>query len=133
MKQERTTPAWQAARGFFFNLSDGPPPLSLTYREPNSAPAHQFVCSGSNLPEDYLAASPARTAQPAECTWLTVARQVVVGEFVGADSSTVESVFIGLRHLAWHPTAHAALRRLAGEPACLNGIRDAIRTLTEDV
>jgi hypothetical protein len=44
--------------------------------------------------------------------WLTVARQILAGEFEGADSSTVASVSIGLRSIL-HPLCQRALERLA--------------------
>jgi hypothetical protein len=44
--------------------------------------------------------------------WLHVAKQVLAGEFVKADSSTVASVTIGLRSVL-HPLCQRALERLA--------------------
>jgi hypothetical protein len=47
-----------------------------------------------------------------DCTpWLHVARQVLAGEFDGADSSTVASLKIGLRSIQ-HQTCQQALARL---------------------
>jgi hypothetical protein len=43
--------------------------------------------------------------------WLHVAKQVINGEFVGADSSLRESLAIGLRGIA-HPVCRDALKRL---------------------
>lgn len=43
--------------------------------------------------------------------WLHVAKQVLAGEFVGADSSTVESLTIGLRSIN-HPACQRAFERL---------------------
>jgi hypothetical protein len=43
--------------------------------------------------------------------WLHVARQILAGEFEGADSSTVESLTIGLRSIQ-HPRCQQALSRL---------------------
>ena len=43
--------------------------------------------------------------------WLHVARQVLAGEFDGADSSTVASLTIGLRGIV-HPLCVQALARL---------------------
>jgi hypothetical protein len=43
--------------------------------------------------------------------WLHVARQILAGEFVGADRSTVESLTIGLRSIV-HPLCQRALERL---------------------
>ena len=44
--------------------------------------------------------------------WLHVARQILAGEFEGADSSTVASLTIGLRSIL-HPLCQRALERLA--------------------
>ena len=54
-----------------------------------------------------------RTIQltPDQVPWLHVARQVLNGEFVGADSSTVASLTFGLRSIP-HPTCKQALARL---------------------
>jgi hypothetical protein len=43
--------------------------------------------------------------------WLHIARQVLAGEFEGADASTREAVFIGLRGVP-HPACKQALERL---------------------
>ena len=49
------------------------------------------------------------TQLPPDCVpWLHVARQVLAGEFVGADSSTVASLTIGLRGIR-HPLCKQAL------------------------
>ena len=44
--------------------------------------------------------------------WLHVARQVLAGEFEGANTSTIESVAIGLRGID-HSRCQEALKRLA--------------------
>ena len=50
----------------------------------------------------------------ADCVpWLHVARQVLAGEFDGADRSTVESLIIGVRGIQ-HPLLQQALIRLKG-------------------
>jgi hypothetical protein len=46
-----------------------------------------------------------------EMPWLHVARQVLAGEFDGADCSTVESLIIGLRGID-HLTCQRALNNL---------------------
>lgn len=48
---------------------------------------------------------------PDELPWLHVARQVLAGEWDGADGSTRESVIIGLRSIR-HPLCERALARL---------------------
>ena len=48
---------------------------------------------------------------PDQAAWLPVARQVLAGEFEGADRSTAESLRIGL-HRIEHPTCREALARL---------------------
>jgi hypothetical protein len=51
---------------------------------------------------------------PADCApWLHVARQVLAGEFDGADRSTAESLAIGLRRIR-HPLTSRALDWLQG-------------------
>lgn len=52
------------------------------------------------------------TDLPCDCApWFHVARQVLNGEFDGADISTRDSVTIGLRRIH-HPTCASALNRL---------------------
>ncbi len=46
--------------------------------------------------------------RPDEVPWLYVARQILSGEFVGADDSTRESLTIGLRSIG-HPLCRRAL------------------------
>lgn len=43
--------------------------------------------------------------------WLHIARQVLAGEFDGSDSSTIESLVIGLRNIP-HQSCRRALERL---------------------
>lgn len=52
------------------------------------------------------------THLPTDCApWLYIARQVMAGEFHGADRSTVECLTIGLRGVQ-HPLCERALARL---------------------
>ena len=51
------------------------------------------------------------TLRPDEVPWIHVARQVLAGEFDGADPSTFESLTIGLRVIP-HPLCREALARL---------------------
>jgi len=55
----------------------------------------------------------ARTCHlPPDCApWLHIARQILAGEFDGADNSTVESLTIGVRGIR-HPLCEQALARL---------------------
>ena len=55
-----------------------------------------------------------RTTQlsPDQVPWLHVSRQILAGEFIGADNSTRESLRIGLRSIN-HPLCQSALHRLA--------------------
>ena len=56
-------------------------------------------------------------ALPDDCApWLHVARQVLQGEFEGADRTTVESLTIGL-HRITHPLCRRAIERLQTHPA----------------
>jgi len=51
---------------------------------------------------------------PPDCVpWLYIARQVLEGEFAGADNSTVESLIIGLRGIRL-PVCQQALARIQG-------------------
>ncbi len=50
-----------------------------------------------------------------QAPWLHVARQVLAGEFNGADDSTRQSLIIGLRSIS-HPVCRRALERLGVEP-----------------
>ena len=53
---------------------------------------------------------------PDDCApWLHVAKEVLAGEFDGADKSTVESLTIGLRGIR-HPDCRKALARLPKNP-----------------
>ena len=49
-----------------------------------------------------------------EIPWLHTARQVLEGEFEGADRSTCESVTFGLRSIQ-HPDCQRAFERLASQ------------------
>ena len=52
---------------------------------------------------------------PSDCaSWLHIARQILAGEFDGADRSTVESLIIGLRGIG-HPVCWQALARLRNQ------------------
>ena len=62
----------------------------------------------SELMEALEAAGLAEDERP----WIHIARQVLEGEFGGADTSTPESLMIGLRNIE-HPTCRAAFERLA--------------------
>ena len=50
---------------------------------------------------------------PGCASWLHIARQILAGEFDGADSSTVQSLTIGLRNIG-HPLCRRALEWLKG-------------------
>lgn len=56
------------------------------------------------------------TLPPDQAAWLPVARQILAGEFKGADRSTVESLTIGL-HGIRHPFCQQALEKLKENPA----------------
>ena len=57
----------------------------------------------------------AHSLAPDCAPWLHVAKQVLAGEFAGADKSTVESLTIGLRGIS-HPLCKQALARLPKNP-----------------
>jgi len=64
---------------------------------------------------DLLTALEGRAANlPADCIpWLHIARQVLAGEFTGANRSLIGSLTIGLRGVR-HPVAKKALAMLTG-------------------
>lgn len=85
----------------------------------------QLLCSRQrSLPPDLLATLRAQkraimdlleaeaTHLTPDCApWLHIARQVLSGEFEGADRSTLESLWIGVRHIR-HPFCQQAAARL---------------------
>ena len=80
---------------------------------PRSCPSELKAAIRANK-ADILAVLEAKTANlPAECgPWIHVAKQIVDGEFEGADGSTIESLMIGLRGVK-HPNSYRALDRLS--------------------
>jgi hypothetical protein len=76
-----------------------PPEFADTLRQHKGALLDLLEAQSSHLTPDCAA-------------WLYVARQILAGEFVGADSSTVASLTIGLRSIL-HPVCQRALERLA--------------------
>jgi hypothetical protein len=72
-------------------------------RLPATGPKPPVNDRGSSAPTPRNAADGA--------AWLHVARQILAGEFVGADRSTVESLTIGLRGIR-HPLCRQALAQL---------------------
>ena len=60
---------------------------------------------------DRVPSVPDKVLPKDEAAWLPVARQVLAGEFDGADRSTLESLIIGLRGIA-HPLCRQAFLRL---------------------
>ena len=76
-----------------------PPDFADTLRQHKGALLDLLEAQSSHLTPDCAA-------------WLYVARQILAGEFEGADSSTVASLTIGLRSIL-HPLCQRALERLA--------------------
>lgn len=74
-----------------------PPDFADTLRQ-HKANLLSWLANGQPLPPD-------------QAGWLPVARQILLGEFDGADRSTVQSLTIGLRNIV-HPLCQAALERL---------------------
>ena len=69
-----------------------------------------------HLPDDFHRTFPATRRAPVRrndtrTAWIHVARQVLAGEFIGADASTRQSLIIGLRGTE-HPLCLEALSRL---------------------
>ena len=80
-----------------------PPDFADVLRRHKRAILALLETKASRLPDDCAA-------------WLHVARQVLAGEFDGADRSTVQSVAVGLRCIA-HPLARRALEWLGTHSA----------------
>jgi len=77
-----------------------PPGLLATLRAHKQAVLNLLEAEAANLPPDCA-------------PWLHVARQILAGEFQGADNSTVQSLTIGLQNIG-HPLCRSALERLKG-------------------
>lgn len=82
-----------------------PPGFLATLREHKPAVMALLEAKATNLPPDYA-------------PLLHVARQILAGEFDGADNSTVESLAIDLRSIG-HPLCQEALSRLQDRPNSL--------------
>jgi hypothetical protein len=78
------------------------PELKAAIRQHKAEILDLFEAQSANLPPDCA-------------PWLYVARQVLAGEFDGADKSTVESLTIGLRGIR-HRICREALARLPKNP-----------------
>ena len=79
---------------------------------PVDCPSELKVAIQTHKPE-LLALLEAKAAHltPDCAPWLHVARQILAGEFEGADGSTTESLRIGLRNIK-HPDCQRAIERL---------------------
>ena len=75
-----------------------PPEFACVLRQHKAELLHWLGGRAARLRED-------------EIPWLHVARQILAGEFDGADRSTRESLMIGLRSIQ-HPDCQRALERL---------------------
>ena len=75
-----------------------PPDFAAELRQHKAELLALLEANASNLPSDCAA-------------WLHIAKQVLAGEFDGADKSAVESLTIGLRGIN-HPHCQQALGRL---------------------
>ena len=95
--------------------------------------------SGLDLPPDFFETYPKATGRrsPGKATptagggreqWLAVAAQVNAGEFGGADGSTCEALWIGMRGIP-NARCREALNRLAKEPNCPQNVRKEIGKL----
>jgi hypothetical protein len=81
--------------------SKAPPQFIELVRENKAALLSWLEATGAGLPRD-------------QAPWLHVAKQVLAGEFDGADGRTRESLTIGLRTIN-HPTCRQALARLQSD------------------
>jgi hypothetical protein len=78
-----------------------PPDLLAEFRQHKPALIALLEAKSANLTPD--------------CTpWLHVARQILAGEFFGADKTTTEALTIGLRGIP-HPLCQQALARLRNQ------------------
>ena len=82
--------------------ADCPPEIKADLRQHKPEVMALLEAKAANLPPDCA-------------PWLHVAKQVLAGEFDGADKSTVEAVTIGLRHVR-HQRCREALARLPKNP-----------------
>jgi len=83
-----------------FPASRCPPDFAAVLRQHKGALLDLLEAESANLTPDCA-------------PWLHIARQVLCGEFDGADRSTVASLSIGLRGIR-HPRCRQALRQLKG-------------------
>ena len=84
-------------------------PLAREIQQRPNSEARESVQGVTSHPSEPSEITP--MLPPDQAAWLPVARQVLDGEFDGADSSTRDSVTIGLRSIR-HPNCQAALIRL---------------------
>src|SRR5262245_36226997 len=75
-----------------------PPEFADLLREHKPEVLSWLEATGAGLPRD-------------QAPWLHIAKQVMAGEWDGADLSTIESITIGLRSIQ-HPLCKQALTRL---------------------
>lgn len=108
MSDAKTILRQARALGLSLSLADGRIAVAPARRCPpellNSLRDHKQAVM------DFLEAEAARLT-PDCAPWLHIARQVLAGEFAAADSSTVETLNIGLRCVP-HPLCQKALLRL---------------------
>lgn len=78
-------------------------------------PAGSFDAAVKTLPKaEQVHHDPVPRKTAEEAAWVHIAKQILAGEFQGADSSTRKSLSIGLRSIK-HPDCQRALERLGGE------------------
>jgi hypothetical protein len=85
----------------------------LSIRPAGKAPLEFKELLRENKPEILsLLEAEADGLAPDQAPWLHIAKEVLLGEFCNADTSTRESLMIGLRSIG-HATCKQALERLA--------------------
>ncbi len=84
---------------------------------PRNCPLELKTAIRANKPEIMVLLKARSLHLSADCgPWLYVARQILVGEFDGADKSTIASLLIGLNAVVKHSVGRQAFDRLS---ACM--------------
>ena len=81
---------------------------------PRNCPSELKTAIRANKPEIMVLIEVRSLRLPSDCgPWIHIARQVLAGEFEGADRSTIASLLIGLNAIVKHPAGRQAFDRLS--------------------
>jgi hypothetical protein len=94
--------------GYHFYIDEKGGLYGRGWRRPDERTRERIKAVSSELKEVVVAEA---RLLPDERPWLYIARQVLAGEFDGAEGAVVERVVIGLRRIR-HPLCQAALEAL---------------------